>query len=68
MWQVASATDLPLLAGGVSGGVCVLAVHHLPALADGATLRRLSWAFLEWGMNPDAFAAEAWGEAVAWRP
>jgi SAM-dependent methyltransferase len=37
-------------------------------LADEATLQKLSQGFLEWGMNPDAFAAEAWGEAVAWQP
>ena len=37
-------------------------------LANGATLEGLSRGFLEWGANPDAFAAEAWGEAVAWQP
>jgi ubiquinone/menaquinone biosynthesis C-methylase UbiE len=37
-------------------------------LANGATLQGLSRGFLEWGANPDAFAAEAWGEAVAWQP
>jgi SAM-dependent methyltransferase len=36
-------------------------------LANGATLRGLSRGFLEWGANADAFAAEAWGEAVAWK-
>jgi SAM-dependent methyltransferase len=36
-------------------------------LADGATLKQLSRGFFEWGMNPDAFAAEAWGEALAWQ-
>jgi hypothetical protein len=37
-------------------------------LADRATLQALSCGFVEWGTNPDAFAAEAWGEAVAWQP
>ena len=37
-------------------------------LADEATLQQLSRGFVEWGANPDAFAAEAWGEAVAWQP
>jgi ubiquinone/menaquinone biosynthesis C-methylase UbiE len=36
-------------------------------LADRATLQELSRRFVEWGKNPDAFAAEAWGEAVAWQ-
>lgn len=34
-------------------------------LSDQATLERISASFLEWGKNPDAFAAEAWGEAIA---
>jgi ubiquinone/menaquinone biosynthesis C-methylase UbiE len=34
-------------------------------IADRGTLDAMGRAFLEWGMNPDAFAAEAWGEAVA---
>lgn len=34
-------------------------------LADQATLERISASFLEWGRNPDAFAAEAWSEVVA---
>jgi ubiquinone/menaquinone biosynthesis C-methylase UbiE len=37
-------------------------------LANRATLEGLSRGFLEWGANPDAFAAEAWGEALAWQP
>ena len=37
-------------------------------LADGATLETLGQGFLQWGTNSDAFAAEAWGEAVAWQP
>jgi ubiquinone/menaquinone biosynthesis C-methylase UbiE len=37
-------------------------------LADRATLQELSRAFVDWGTNPAAFAAEAWGEVVAWRP
>jgi ubiquinone/menaquinone biosynthesis C-methylase UbiE len=36
-------------------------------LTDRATLELLSQQFNEWGRNPDAFAAEAWGEAVAWQ-
>jgi ubiquinone/menaquinone biosynthesis C-methylase UbiE len=36
-------------------------------LTDRATLDLLSQQFSEWGKNPDAFAAEAWGEAVAWQ-
>lgn len=35
------------------------------ALADPATLTRMSDGFIEWGRHPHAFAAEAWGEAVA---
>ena len=34
-------------------------------LADHATLKRMSDGFIEWGRRPHAFAAEAWGEAVA---
>ena len=34
-------------------------------IADSATLARLSESFIAWGRHPDAFAAEAWGEAVA---
>lgn len=34
-------------------------------LADPATLTRMSDGFIEWGRRPHAFAAEAWGEAVA---
>ena len=34
-------------------------------LADSATLAELSEAFVQWGGHPHAFAAEAWGEAVA---
>ncbi|MBI1914208.1 MAG: methyltransferase domain-containing protein [Planctomycetes bacterium] len=36
-------------------------------LADRTVLERMRQGFLEWGANPDAFAAEAWGEAVAWK-
>jgi ubiquinone/menaquinone biosynthesis C-methylase UbiE len=36
-------------------------------LADPATLQALSRGFVDWGTNPNAFAAEAWGEAVAWK-
>ena len=34
-------------------------------LADPATLTRMSDGFVRWGRYPHAFAAEAWGEAVA---
>lgn len=34
-------------------------------LADGAALTRMKEAFMAWGAHPHAFAAEAWGEAVA---
>jgi len=34
-------------------------------LADRATLTRIRDGFIEWGRRPHAFAAEAWGEAVA---
>ncbi len=36
-------------------------------LADSATLTRMSESFIAWGRQPHAFAAEAWGEAVAWK-
>ena len=36
-------------------------------LADSATLARMSAGFMAWGRHPHAFAAEAWGEAVAWK-
>lgn len=36
-------------------------------ITDRATLELMSQQFDEWGRNPDAFAAEAWGEAVAWQ-
>ena len=34
-------------------------------LVDKATLAQMSAAFITWGGHPHAFAAEAWGEAVA---
>ena len=34
-------------------------------IADSATLARMSESFIAWGHHPHAFAAEAWGEAVA---
>lgn len=37
-------------------------------LVDKATLEQMRQGFLEWGRHPHAFAAEAWGEAVAWKP
>jgi len=37
------------------------------SLADKATLEALGEAFLRWGKLPEAFAAEAWTEAVAWK-
>jgi len=37
-------------------------------IADREILERMRRGFIEWGTNPDAFAAEAWSEAVAWRP
>lgn len=36
-------------------------------LADHETLDEMSAAFMEWAEQPGAFAAEAWGEAVAWK-
>ncbi|AUX48388.1 methyltransferase type 11 [Sorangium cellulosum] len=36
-------------------------------IADHAAIREMSAAFLAWGEDPGAFAAEAWGEAVAWK-
>ena len=36
-------------------------------LADSAALARMSEDFIAWGRHPHAFAAEAWGEAVAWK-
>lgn len=37
-------------------------------LAGNAALARISAAFVAWGEHPHAFAAEAWGEAVARKP
>ena len=37
-------------------------------LAGNAALTRISAAFAAWGEHPNAFAAEAWGEAVARKP
>lgn len=37
-------------------------------LADQAQLEALRAAFHVWGTNPVSFAAEAWTEAVAWKP
>ena len=34
-------------------------------IVDSATLARMSESFIAWGRHPHAFAAEAWGEAVA---
>jgi ubiquinone/menaquinone biosynthesis C-methylase UbiE len=36
-------------------------------IADRAILEQMRLDFLRWGTNLDAFAAEAWGEAVAWK-
>jgi SAM-dependent methyltransferase len=36
-------------------------------LAGADTLGRMSRAFEAWGRDPCAFAAEAWGEALAWK-
>ena len=36
-------------------------------IADSDTLARMSEHFMAWGRHPHAFAAEAWGEAVAWK-
>ena len=36
-------------------------------IADRGTLARMSERFMAWGRHPHAFAAEAWGEAVAWK-
>src|SRR5262249_8732205 len=37
-------------------------------IADRQTLEAVRKAFIAWGTDLDAFAAEAWGEAVAWKP
>ena len=36
-------------------------------IGDSDTLARMSERFMAWGRHPHAFAAEAWGEAVAWK-
>lgn len=36
-------------------------------IANRRTLTEMSECFIEWGKNPNAFAAEAWGEAIAWK-
>jgi len=36
-------------------------------IADVATLAALGEGFLQWREDPAAFAAEAWGEVVAWK-
>lgn len=36
-------------------------------LSERARLEEMSLAFREWGKNENAFAAEAWGEVVAWK-
>ena len=36
-------------------------------LAHNDTLEQMRQGFREWGTHPHAFAAEAWGEAVAWK-
>jgi SAM-dependent methyltransferase len=36
-------------------------------LADRSTIEKISAAFTQWGEHPGAFAAEAWGEAIAWK-
>jgi len=36
-------------------------------LTDGTTLKRIQSSFDDWGEDQDIFAAEAWGEAVAWK-
>jgi ubiquinone/menaquinone biosynthesis C-methylase UbiE len=40
-------------------------LHH--DLASDDTLKRIQSAFDDWGENEDIFAAEAWGESVAWK-
>jgi len=36
-------------------------------LTDITTLEKIGSSFDDWGEDPDIFAAEAWGEAVAWK-
>jgi ubiquinone/menaquinone biosynthesis C-methylase UbiE len=36
-------------------------------LTDKQTLQKIQASFDTWGKDPDIFAAEAWGEAVAWK-
>ena len=36
-------------------------------MVDGKTLEKIQRAFDDWGEDQDIFAAEAWGEAVAWK-
>jgi ubiquinone/menaquinone biosynthesis C-methylase UbiE len=36
-------------------------------IADRPALERMGRSFVKWGADPNAFAAEAWGEAVAWK-
>ena len=40
-----------------------LALGFIPLIAGGA----MRDGFITWGADPNAFAAEAWGEAVAWK-
>ena len=35
--------------------------------SDRESLERISRELIKWGNNPDAFAAEAWGEALAFK-
>ena len=35
--------------------------------ADEQTLQKIQASFDTWGEDPEIFAAEAWGEAVAWK-
>jgi ubiquinone/menaquinone biosynthesis C-methylase UbiE len=37
-------------------------------IAEAETLERMRQGFMAWGADPDAFAAEAWAEAVACKP
>ena len=36
-------------------------------LTDIPTLKKIQSSFDSWGADQDIFAAEAWGEAVAWK-
>ena len=62
-----TAQTAQFLAGYCESAEFRLAIEHA-GLDVAESLPKYARAIRDWGRHPDAFAAEAWGEAVAWKP